>query len=1177
GRRRGHEDTRGHTGLGTDARPSIRYGAPMRRPRAGFDAAASELPPRTGRPRRRRRRQIVPTGPPLSGLLIAVLLIASSDGIALRGQAPATGRSVAVSRPPRALGPAGRRRCREHGTRLLPARRATANGGVGDLGGEGAGSGGAAGAAVHTLLIDNYDSYTYNLFQLLAVVNGRAPFVVYNDDDGGDLWKAIERMGRVPDNIVISPGPGRPDVPEDFGMCAQALKEAVDIPILGVCLGHEGLGIEHGATVTHAAEPMHGRLSPIFHDEEDPLFRGVPQGSRVVRYHSLVVDRGTLPADGALRATAWTGDGVLMAMRHRRRPHWGVQFHPESVGTRHGSDVVRNFRDLTVARGMMPSRVERDGTERQRAARDIAIPADVPGIGSSALFSDDLPRAVGVDIAVGDTSAATVSHLTSRGPRPFVLLVEEVDMAGGEGLTGEGEEDALNGGKAVPRAAEHAMPDTEHAFRALYGDDPTAWWLDSSSQRPGLATDGQAKARFTFMGGADGPLSQTIECYGGDRLVVHRTGERDAGDGGGGSANESGECRGVRANIMDYLKAEMAKMGHAGNTGEPPSSDLDNTNRLEIRMVRHGDYDSNPGGADVADRKGTAPDTARQRTLPFDFLGGFVGFLGYELRHEANAVLGRSAGGTEWDWRPPCGGRWEDVTFEGKERTGGPGVIADGVGTDSPAAGPPRDDVGRVGDVPLGFLIFVDRFVAFDHEEGKAYVLALAHGDSSLGDEHDGGCEDAGTDAGDRPRREGVTTAADGPATNDGQKDALDWVKRTASFLRHLSLSAPSPSRGVVEEDATTREAPRAVSTACAMDVPRSRYEQSLEEIMRLVGEGETYEVCLTNQIVCERPKRDGGAAPIPPLDLYSRLRRSNPAPYAAYIVHDPQRRLSPASGGDGATEGAGSGRRGDGPSFAVCCSSPEKFLKVDGDGWVESKPIKGTVKRGKTPAEDLILATELAKGEKNMAENLMIVDLVRNDLGRVCQTGTVSVPKLMHVESYATVHQLVSTIRGQLRPNCGALDAIAAAFPGGSMTGAPKQRTMEIIDRLERGRSRGVYSGSIGFLGIDGAADLNIVIRTAVVTPQNVTVGAGGAVIALSEVDDEYEEMLLKATSVLGALGHVKGEGRRGPPGSEASSSSMRSPKTFPKSMPQTLPEEDKDGLRLGRSASGAPPGRER
>lgn len=772
-------------------------------------------------------------------------------------------------------------------------------------------------------------------------------------------------MGRVPDNIVISPGPGRPDVPEDFGMCAQALKEAVDIPILGVCLGHEGLGIEHGATVTHAAEPMHGRLSPIFHDEEDPLFRGVPQGSRVVRYHSLVVDRGTLPADGRLEATAWTGDGVLMAMRHTQRPHWGVQFHPESVGTRHGSDIVRNFRDLTVAwrggatdaargvgvgggvgvvggvsgkiagsRGeMMRSRMTRDSEERKR---ETVVPADFPEMKSSAVSLDDPPRTAGVTKSIADTSTVTARGITPGRRRPFVLLVEEVDMTGG---ALNGEERFPNGGKkAVPRAAGSAMPDTEHAFRALYGDDPTAWWLDSSSQRPGLAVDGQAKARFTFMGGVDGPLSQTIECYGEDRLVIRR-GSR--GRGAGGGRDDGGERREVRANIMDYLKSAMAQMGHASNTGDSSSSSskCNDINDLEIRMVGQGDHDPNPGQAGAADRTAAKSDTERRNNLPFDFLGGFVGFLGYELRHEANEVLERSAGGTEWDWRPPNGGTWEDATFEDDETSNGPDVVEDSAGVESPAAGSPEDDdVSGVGDVPLGFLIFVDRFVAFDHEKGKAYVLALTHDDGGDVD------ADVAVSSGDNrePGGKGATTAAaDNAARDGGSKDAMDWVGKTASFLRDLSSSTPS-SQGVVGEDAVTRDT-RVVGTACAMDVSRSRYEQSLEEIMRLVGEGETYEVCLTNQIMCERPRREGGTAPTPPLDLYSRLRRSNPAPYAAYIVHDPQRRLSSSSGGE---RGEGTGGGGDGPSFAVCCSSPEKFLKVDGDGWVESKPIKGTVKR---------------------------------------------------------------------------------------------------------------------------------------------------------------------------------------------------------------------------------------
>ncbi|WP_295453717.1 aminodeoxychorismate synthase component I [uncultured Thiodictyon sp.] len=260
------------------------------------------------------------------------------------------------------------------------------------------------------------------------------------------------------------------------------------------------------------------------------------------------------------------------------------------------------------------------------------------------------------------------------------------------------------------------------------------------------------------------------------------------------------------------------------------------------------------------------------------------------------------------------------------------------------------------------------------------------------------------------------------------------------------------------------------------------QYCDAIARIQHYLREGDCYQVNLAQRFAVP--------AQGDPWDAYLDLRVMNPAPYAAYLST---------------------------PDCQVLCSSPERFLRAR-DGQVETKPIKGTRPRGADPSADRRLADELRASPKDRAENLMIVDLLRNDLGRVCAIGSIEVPELFAVESFARVHHLVSTVRGRLTAGRGALDLLRACFPGGSITGAPKHRAMEIIEELEPQR-RGIYCGAIGYLGFNGAMDTNIAIRTLVHSAGVTRLWAGGGIVADSHAESEYRETLHKAAPLLELL----------------------------------------------------------
>ncbi|MEO9324065.1 anthranilate synthase component I family protein [Nocardioides sp. C4-1] len=265
-------------------------------------------------------------------------------------------------------------------------------------------------------------------------------------------------------------------------------------------------------------------------------------------------------------------------------------------------------------------------------------------------------------------------------------------------------------------------------------------------------------------------------------------------------------------------------------------------------------------------------------------------------------------------------------------------------------------------------------------------------------------------------------------------------------------------------------------------------YAAGFARVQEHLHAGNTYETNLTFRVEA----RGGGD----PASTYRRLRTLNPAPYAGFLQHDV-----------------------DGARAWLLSSSPERYALVGADRTIETKPIKGTTPRGASSADDEEQRLRLATDPKYRAENLMIVDLLRNDLAQVCEVGSVEVPELMAVESYATVHQLVSTVRGRLRDDVSTVAALRALFPAGSMTGAPKLRTMQIVADVET-VPRGPYAGAFGWVAADGRADLGVVIRS-LTTDGGGTyrVGTGGGITVLSEVGDEWAEARLKAERVLRAL----------------------------------------------------------
>ncbi|VYT76437.1 aminodeoxychorismate synthase component I [Peptoniphilus gorbachii] len=651
-----------------------------------------------------------------------------------------------------------------------------------------------------SLIIDNYDSYTYNLFQLIGKVSGIEPIVIKNDELSYEEILDLDF-----DNVILSPGPGSPEREKDFGVCKDII-EKLDKPILGICLGHQGIYYYNGGKILRASEPMHGRLSEVIHNGKN-LFKGIKNNFKVTRYHSLTCQDKELEN---INIDARTEDGVVMAISHKKKPIYGLQFHPESIASECGEKLIENF--INICREF---------------------------------YKED---------------------------QLYYEIIEK-------------------------------SFDTKNIYEKLFKYDHKALWLDSSKVEEGLS-------RFSIFG-LQSTKAHTIK-YDVDKNLVEKyflDGRKKEND---------------KENIFDFLKKNRKKWT----------------------------YDE---------------------TLPFDFQLGYIGYLGYELKKVTENVK-------------------NNFSY----------------------------------DFPDAYFKYCDRALVYDHKEEKLYILSMA--------------------------------------------DDKDWVRDIKNILEKNFEEN--------NEETSKKDFPK-----LKFMKDKKTYINDIEKIKDLICQGETYEVCLTNRLDIF-DKINGKK-------YYMNLREKSPGQYSAFLPLD---------------------------EIKIASSSMERFLKVDKNKIVTTKPIKGTIRRGDNLEEDQKLIDELRNEEKTKSENLMIVDLLRNDLGKFCEIGTVKVPKLMDVETYKTLHQLVTTVSGKIKDDVDIMDVLKKTFPGGSMTGAPKKRTLEIIDQLEN-YPRGIYSGTIGFISNNSTIDFNIVIRTALIEEDKATIGVGGAIILLSDAEEEFDEIVLKAKGSLLAL----------------------------------------------------------
>ncbi|SCM21327.1 para-aminobenzoic acid synthetase, putative [Plasmodium chabaudi chabaudi] len=903
-----------------------------------------------------------------------------------------------------------------------------------------------------SLFIDNFDSYSYNIIYYLQKVNGIKPIVIFPDEINYDEF--LEKYYNKIDNIIISPGYGNPEENKHNDLVINILKNNLNIPILGICYGHQLLCHFYGGKIKKVKNMFHGNINiiHIYKDENGKccnLFNNIKNDFKATCYNSLKVSKHINTS--ILDITCYSiylNEYILMGVKHKYLPYYSVQYHPESVVSEFSYQFFENFKNITI-----------DYHNKNKTIRFKPLESD--------LFEKN--QFYNIIKPVNNISNTPFDKCLTNEKKYELKIVKVVGI---ENLSNISYDIFQN---------------------VFYNKDDICFWLDSNNEllnnkdkkndniQNGIFNDLVNSSRFSYMGNAKGALSDVVEYYfveNEDSVIVNLKREdtykttsyfSDQSQNNSENLNdqnntyeyqeiiESGNC------LVKYLNTKLEKYKNNFNINFSTFDINENikNNKSENVGIRigHTNMQNNCNNSDCFYEKDDFIFNNKDTCLI-----GYIGLFNYEYKYETIKFLYNK--------------NVEHVKSENNE------------------------------SLPVSFFIFPQHFIALDLVKNNLYLICL---ELTKGEEEEKTKDKLSSCSHEmKSDQEQKITDKENVSYMDTRYDNIkkeneQWIHETVDKIMDIVNKWSDKKKEFSNQRNDNSEIKNKLIFSSTLS--KDKYIENVKKCKDKIKNGYSYELCLTTSFKGNYYIPDDDS--IDMLDLYKYLREINKVSYSCFINYNRKVCIK-----QNKYTNERKNFLNEKLKFNVLCLSPEEFLRKNKDNIIRSKPIKGTIKRGQTEEEDIKLITELKNNKKEISENLMIVDLTTNDFHRLCQMDSVKVTKLFHIESYTFLHQMVSEIIGKNNNSNDLSDAIINIFPGGSMTGSPKLISMSILQEIEQ-LPRGIYSGSIGFISIEGNFIFNIVIRTAIIRNNIISIGAGGAITIKSDEDAEYDEMLLKFKSI--------------------------------------------------------------